>query len=49
MLKYMVSSRLDAPGSDSDRPEQAVLDLLLESGLMSEAWVPLFVSRFARG
>ncbi|KAI5449050.1 RNA polymerase II transcription factor B 52 kDa subunit [Naganishia albida] len=37
MLKYMVSSRLDAPGSDSDRPEQAVLDLLLESGLMSEA------------
>lgn len=37
MLKYMVSSRLDAPGGDSDRPEQAVLDLLLESGLMSEA------------
>lgn len=33
----MVSSRLDALGGEEDRPEQAVLDLLVESGLMAEA------------
>ncbi|KAJ9099238.1 hypothetical protein QFC21_004118 [Naganishia friedmannii] len=42
MLKYMVSSRLDAfgtgagAGAGEDRPEREVLDLLVESGLMAE-------------
>jgi hypothetical protein len=41
MLKYMVSSRLDAFGAGAveDRPEQEVLDLLVESGLMGETYV----------
>ncbi|KAJ9100937.1 hypothetical protein QFC19_005333 [Naganishia cerealis] len=37
MLKYMVSSRLDALGAVEDRPQQEVLDTLIESGLMAEA------------
>lgn len=38
MLKYMVSSRLDiSRGDGEDRPQKEVLDLLVQSGLMTEA------------